>query len=341
MKAMVFGRFGTKEVLELKTISDPFPLPNQARIKVGACGVNNVDLQIRGGTRGSVSFPHVLGAEIAGTVDLVGSTLDSSWMGKRVVVLPFLSCGECSYCLDGNSNLCNKGTTIGRGVPGGYSEFVVVPISNLIEIHPAISFYQAASTGVSGLAAWHGLVTRSKIHSKDVVLVVAGASGVGVWAIQIAKLMEATVIATVGSEDKIQSLYDLGADKVVLHSNPEWPEQVRAMTSTNGVDIAFDAAGHATFEQSLSLLRKGGTYTFCGATTGGMVSLDLVEAFRKELRLVGSTGGTRSELELLLQEVAAKKLRAKIDSVIPLENAADAHGKIEERKHFGKIVLEP
>lgn len=341
MNAVTFDRFGSKEVLKASLLADPLPAANQARIRVEACGVNNVDLQIREGSRGLVVFPHILGAEIAGTVDMVGDSRYESWVGRRVVVFPFLSCGECSSCLRNESNLCSHGTTIGRGMQGGYAEFVVIPISNLVEIDDAISFSQAAATAVSGLAAWHALHTRSQVRSKDTVLVVAGASGVGVWAIQIAKSMGARVIATVGRNEKSSALRALGADEVVLHSNSQWPDRVRSLAPQDGADLVFDASGQATFKESLSLLRKGGTLTFCGATTGGQVSLDLLDIFRRELQLVGSTGGTRSELEALLHALAEKKVSAVIDSVFSLHEAGLAHERLETRRHFGKIILRP
>lgn len=341
MRAVLFGEFGASDVLEAKSIPDPFPGPNEVRVRVAACGVNNVDIQIRNGSRGSVPLPHILGAEISGTVDLVGTCVDPNWVGQRVAIHPFVSCQKCSFCISGASNLCDTGTTIGRGVPGGYAELVVIPVSNVIQLHNSVSFEAAAAATVSGLAAWHVLMSKNQLRPGDNVLIVAGASGVGVWAIQIAKWLGTKVFATVGRKESVQALYGLGADEVVIHSKPGWDEEIRQMTGAQGVDLVLDTVGEATWLQSFSTLRRGGSFTLCGATTGGRVSIDLIEMFRNELRLVGATGGTRAELERLIEAIASGKLRAEIDSVVPLEQASEAHTRLESRRHIGKIILKP
>jgi NADPH:quinone reductase-like Zn-dependent oxidoreductase len=202
-----------------------------------------------------------------------------------------------------------------------------------------LGFPEAASVPLVFMTAWHMLVTRCSIKSGDDVLIVGAGSGVGSAAIQIAKYLHARVLATAGSEEKLQKALELGADHVIDHNRQSIRAEVKRITAKRGVDIAFEHVGAATWEDSLSSLTAGGRLVTCGATTGADVRLDLRHLFAKQISVLGSYMGTKRELIEVLKLVRAGVLRPVVSGVLPLAEAAQAQSLMEARRHFGKIVL--
>jgi NADPH:quinone reductase-like Zn-dependent oxidoreductase len=256
-----------------------------------------------------------------------------------VVVAPGLSCGRCPRCLAGDDNLCRDYKILGFQVDGGYAEYVVVPAQNLLPKPGGLSFEEAAAVPLTFLTAWNMLVQLGRVRAGEWVLVIGGGSGVGSAAIQIAKLHGARVVATVGASWKAEKARELGADEVVYHTEPEFHRRVWELTG--GIDLVVEHAGAKVWPSCLKSLKRGGRMVFCGATTGREVSLDIRPLYVKQIRLLGAYMGRRETLHTILPLVAERRLRAVIDKVYPLEAAAEAHRRMEQRQHFGKIVLTP
>jgi NADPH:quinone reductase-like Zn-dependent oxidoreductase len=203
-----------------------------------------------------------------------------------------------------------------------------------------MKFEEAAAIPVVFLTAWHMLITRAAVQPGEEVLVLAAGSGVGTAAIQIAKLAGARVIATAGSEDKLAKARELGADETINHSTQDIAQEVRRLTGKRGVDVVIEHVGEATWEKSILSLAQNGRLVTCGATTGYNGKFDLRYLFARNLSLLGSFMGSRSELYPVLKLAGEGKLRPIIDRVMPLAECAKAHTLLENREHFGKIVLE-
>ncbi len=342
MRAVIFREHGGPEVLEYTEVPTPAVGPNEALIRVRACGLNRLDVLVRAGTvPQTIPRPHIPGSEVAGEVAAVGANVTHLTPGQRVVVHPYLSCGLCEYCLAGAEELCLRGDILGLRSNGGYAEYVCVPAAMVVPLPEPLSFSEGAALTLSTLTAWHMLVTRARLRPGEDVLVLAAGSNVGSAAIQIARLCGARrVFATVGSPAKVAPARALGADHVIVGRETDFAAEVRRLTGRRGVDVVVEHVGAATWERSIASLTRGGRLVSCGALTGRHGQTDLAQFFGKELQLLGCFGGTRAELRQVLQAAAEGRLRAVIDSRFPLAEAAAAQQRLEASAHFGKIVLE-
>lgn len=341
MRGVVFREFGDAAKLNLATCPDPSPGIGEIVVQVAACGVNNVDLQIRRGARATVPLPHICGGEIAGTVVALGAGAVGVRVGESVAVHPYVSCGHCAYCRQGRPMICTTRDTIGLMRPGGYAELVAVPATNAVSLPAGLDLISAAALTLSGLTAWHMLVNRAKVRPGERVLVLGAASGVGSIGIQVAKMCGARVISTASIETKRAQALALGADHVVDARSANWSAEIRDITGGSGVDVVVEHVGAATFEESVKSLAAGGRLVTCGATTGPSGLLDLVRLFSDELVVLGSRGGTADELSNLLRAAADGAIKPVIDEILPLSKATDAHRTMESGDFFGKIMLVP
>ena len=340
MKAAVIHEFGGPEVLRYEDVPDPQPRKDQILVRVRACALNHLDLWVRKGLPG-VRLPHILGSDIAGEIAEVGEYVSGFKPGQRVLVAPMHFCNHCEQCMAGRQNLCREFTVLGNGVDGGDCELIAVPAANVIPIPDDLGFNEAASVPLVFLTAFHMLTGRASIRPGQTVLVLGANSGVGIAAIQIAKLFNATVIATAGDERKIQKAKELGADYVINHYQQKIGDEARKITNKAGVDIVIEHVGAATWNESMKALRPGGTLVTCGATSGPGVSFDLRFLFARQLALLGSYMGTMGELHDVLKLVFAGKLKAVVDRTFPLSEVRAAHEYLEQSKMFGKVVLNP
>jgi NADPH:quinone reductase-like Zn-dependent oxidoreductase len=286
-----------------------------------------------------LTFPHVLGSDMAGVVDAAGPGAPDGLVGRRVVVVPGLSCRRCRACLADRENLCRDFRLLGEHLSGGEAEAVCVPAGNVLPIGDALSFETAAALPVTFQTAWHMLTARAPVGPSSWLLVHAAGSGVGSAAVQIGKLFGARVIATAGSDEKCARAKELGADVVVNDRTEDFLDVVRKVTDRRGVDVVFEHTGEATWERSVRAATIGGKVVTCGATTGHVGNVDLRVLFTKQMDLLGSTMGTRAELAEVLAHVEAGKLKPVIDRTMPLAEGVRAQALLEERRVFGKIVL--
>ncbi|MBI4160833.1 MAG: zinc-binding dehydrogenase, partial [Acidobacteria bacterium] len=332
MQAVVIREHGGPEVLRLEDRERPRPGPGEALVRVRACALNHLDIWVRLGIPG-VKFPLPLvpGSDVAGVVEDPGPAGDEFPAGSPVLVAPGLSCGRCRECAAGRDNLCPRYGILGETRDGGCAEYVAVPAVNLLPFPEGLPFESAAAIPLVFLTAWHMVVTRGGVRPGETVLVQAAGSGIGTAAIQIAKLWGATVIATAGSDGKLERAKELGADHGINYATADLAAEVRRITGKRGVDLAIDHVGEATWDAVIRSLARGGRLVTCGATTGAEARTNLRYVFFKNLSVLGSTMGSRSELYEVLAHVRAGRLRPVLDRTFPLAEAAAAHRHLEAR----------
>jgi NADPH:quinone reductase-like Zn-dependent oxidoreductase len=339
MKAVVLSEQGGPEVLRYTDFPEPAIGAREVLVRVRACALNHLDLWVRRGLPGrNVPFPHIPGSDISGEIAKVGEGVTNVKVGDKVLLAPGVSCGQCAHCVAGRDNFCKEYVLFGSTIHGGYAQFVKSPAVNAIPIPGNLSFEEAAAIPLVFLTAWHMLFYRAHLQPAEEVLVIAAGSGVGSAAIQIAKATGARVIATAGSEPKLAKAKELGADEVLLHKG-EFAREVKRLTSGRGVDVVFEHVGAATWDQSVYSLSVGGRLVTCGATTGFDGKVNIGYLFARQLSILGSFMGHKSELFAVLELFKRGLLKPVVDSVFPLERAADAHKRLENREQFGKVVL--
>lgn len=340
MKAVLFRQHGGPDKLSYEDLPTPTISPSEVLVRVKACALNHLDIWIRQGNPAyPMPLPHVSGSDVAGIVEQVGAYAEGVTVGQRVLLSPGISCWRCDQCLGGRDNLCRSYGILGAIVHGGYAEFVKVPFRNVLPIPENLSFEQAAAFPLVSITAAHMLFALAQVQPGETVLVMGAGSGVGMMAVQMAKLAGARVITTVGSDDKIPKAVLLGADAVIHHGREKVAERVKLLTEGRGVDVVIEHIGPDVWDNCLQSLTKGGRLITCGATTGGEVKLNLRHVFSRQLTVKGSYMGTRAELVKVAELMGQGRLRAVIDRTFPLKEAKAAQEYMLSRKFFGKIVL--
>jgi NADPH:quinone reductase-like Zn-dependent oxidoreductase len=340
VKAIVFSSHGGPDVLKYIDALDPVIRPNEVLVRVKACALNHLDLWVRRGIPGvPIPLPHIPGSDISGEIAQTGADVSTVRVGQKVVLAPLVSCGKCTACIAGLDNHCRQATNLGYMIAGGCAEFVRAPEVNCMSYPENLSFEEAASIPLVFQTAWHMLLARAELQPGEDVLVLGAGSGVGSAAIQIAKFFGARVIATAGTDEKLQKAKQLGADHLINHKTQKIRDEVRRITNKRGVDVVFEHVGTATWDDSLASLSAGGRLVTCGATTGHDAKIDLRFLFTRQLSLLGSYMGAKSELQTVMKLVAAGKLKPILDRVFPLGEAAAAHAHLESSSQFGKVVL--
>jgi NADPH:quinone reductase-like Zn-dependent oxidoreductase len=327
MKAIQILRHGGHEALERVDLPEAVAGSGQVLIEVEAVGLNHLDVWVRRGVPGH-RFPLPL---IPGS-DVVGRRLDT---GERVALQPGLGCMACARCLGGEHSLCRRYRIRGETMDGGMVERMAASEAELLPC--PLPPEQAAALPLALLTAWHMLLSRAQVGPGQRVLVQAGASGVGSLAIQIARLAGARVVATASTPGKRELCRSLGAE--LAWGPDELAEGIRDWTGKEGVDIAVDHVGAATFASSIASLRRGGTYVTCGATAGHEVPLNLRLLFFKQLSLLGSTMGGMGELREAWSLVLSGALRPVLEEALPMSRLQEAHGRLESRGVSGKLVV--
>lgn len=340
MKAVVIREHGGPEVLRAEELPDPVAAGSDVLVRVRACALNHLDVWTRMGQAGrAVPFPHVLGNDIAGEIEALASPVEGLRAGQRVMLSPGTSCGRCAACLSGADNSCRSYRILGYQIQGGYAERVRCPAANVIPIPDHLGFEEAAAFPLVFLTAWQMLVMKARVRRGDDVLVWAAGSGVGMAAVQVAKLHGARVIATAGTDAKLEQARLLGADEIVNHRTADVVAEVRRLTGKKGADVVVEHVGEATWERSILAMAHRGRLVTCGATTGPNGATDLRHLFAKQLTLLGSYMGSKADLLEAASHLFAGRLRTVIHAVLPLEEARRAHEMMEASEHFGKIVL--
>ncbi|HKO17887.1 MAG TPA: quinone oxidoreductase [Acidobacteriaceae bacterium] len=321
MRAIQINHTGGPEVLELKDLPTPTPAAGQALIRIEASGVNFIDIYFREG-RYPAQVPFIPGQEAAGTIEALGPGQSSPFkVGDRV-----------AWCQ----------------VLGAYAEYAVAPIDRLVRIPAGVTAQQAAASLLQGMTAHYLTHSTYAVQPGDAVLIHAGAGGVGLLLIQIAKRLGARVFTTVSTDEKAALARDAGADEVILYTREDFLTRVRELTHGKGLPVVYDSVGKTTFEGSLGCLQRRGLLALFGASSGAVPPFDLMK-----LSTMGSLfitrpsikdyAATREELDKrssdIFSWIADGSLKIRIDHTYPLAEAAQAHRDLEARKTTGKVLL--
>ena len=346
MKAAVFREYNKDptKVVKIEDIDVPKIKANEVLIKVESASYNYNDLWAIWGDPVKTPLPHISGSDVAGTVVEIGEDVSKFKVGDRVVSHSNMSCRICEQCTAGKEYDCKERNIWGFQTGplwGGFAQYTHLPEVNVAKLPENVSFEDAAAISMVGMTAWHMLVGRARIIPGQTVLIMGGTSGVGMAGIQIAKLYNCNVIATAGNQQKMDKCLELGADNVVNHREADWNKKVREITKKEGVDVVFEHIGKNVFPQEVSLLKMGGTLVATGATTGYDSTLDLRFLFFKGTNLLGSTQGTKAELEQVIYWVSKNKIKPLIATTLPFSNMVEGHVMMAGAEQIGKILTTP
>lgn len=340
MKAVFFQHHGGLEALEYGELPTPQPGRGQVLVRLHAAALNRLDLWVREGWPGiRLEYPHIPGADGAGEVAQVGADVSRWAPGDRVAINANLACGECEYCRAGWENRCTRWELLGETRRGTYAEFVVVPATNLYSLPDGFDARIAAAASLVYHTAWHSLIVRGQLQAGESVLIVGASGGVNTASIQIAKLHGATVYVVGSSAEKLVLAESLGADGLIDRSqNENWSKAVYELTGKRGVDVVVDNVG-VTYMQSFRSARKGGRILTVGNTGGPKFEFDNRYMFAKHLSLLGSTMGTRSDFQQVMDLIFSGKLHPVLDRDFPLSQARTAQEYLSNGSQMGKVTL--
>ncbi len=319
----------------------PPPGPGEVRLRVRSVGLNHIDVWgFRGMAFAKRQFPLTVGAEAACEVIAVGKDVSDFKPGDRLVPFAALTCGSCRFCARGDENLCvNVGGVRGFHVDGFAQDITNHPARLSVKIPLGVAWHDAACVAVAYATVEHMLFDNARLEPGEWVLVHAGGSGIGSIAIKVAKSIGCTVITTVGSAEKAAKAKGLGADHVINYCEDRFEGVVRKLTSRKGVDVVFEHVGADTWPGSLLSLRRGGRLVTCGATSGPSGSINLMQLFQQQYRIIGSFGSPISALRRALERIAAG-VTPVIDTVYPLHDIEAGLERLEHRDVFGKLLLD-
>lgn len=344
MRAVALTGFGGPEHLELVELPVPTPGPAEVLIRVHTVAANRQDTFTMRGlaqARHPVPLPHVLGIDPAGVVVAAGPGAADPAIGERVVVKPAIACGACATCLAGEDEACPAAVNVGVHRHGGMAEFVAVPTSNVFRIADSIDFAEATAMAHSFPVALMMLRERGGLQAGETVLVTGAGGAIGAAAVQLARLLGATVIAAAGGEDRLDYVRTLGPDVTIdYRATPAFADGVREV-APQGVDLYVESAGDpAVWSEAVKTLARRGRAVVVGSHGGGKVELDLNWLFRNRISILGASGSSVRVMREVLDLAAAGRISANIHTRLPLERAPEAFAILAARANRGKVVLE-
>ena len=317
------------------------PPRTRSRLRVRTVGLNHIDVWgFRGMAFAKRTYPLTVGAECACEVVAVGADVTSVKPGDRVVPYSALTCGTCAACLRGRDNLCeNVAGVRGFHIDGFAEDLANHPARLLVKIPDGVSMHDAACVAVAYGTVEHMLFDNAHLDPGEWVLVHAGGSGIGSIAIRIAKSIGCTVITTVGSAEKAEKARALGADHVINYREDRFEGVVRKLTRKKGVDVVFEHTGADTWAGSLLSMKRGGRLVTCGATSGPVGNLNLMQLFQQQYRITGSFGAPMSALARGLDRIASG-VKPVVDTVYGLAEFRAGVARLEARDVFGKLLVD-
>jgi len=333
---------GPADNIEYRDVETPEVTPGHVLVKVHACGVGYRDIIERRGDHPFMQTPMIQGHEFAGEVVEVGEGVKRWALGDRVINLYTDSCGSCEQCLGGDERRCSSvSEAYGLLTHGGYADYVLVAERGLERLHDQIDYTTGATLMSAVGVGFHNTINTAAVRLGDNVLVTGASGGVGLAALQTAKMLGATVWAVTSSEDKVEALKQAGADHVLVNRDGKFHKQLLAERGNVGVDVAIDCVGTPTINGSLRSLRPYGAVVVVGNVEGGSYQLNLGMLAVNALRILGSDNITRASLRKAMALVAEGKLTPVIAKTFPLSEAAEAHRQLEQRAAVGRYVLLP
>jgi NADPH:quinone reductase-like Zn-dependent oxidoreductase len=343
MKASIYEQYGDANVLKFAEVPTPVPARDEALVKVHAVGLNGYDLMARSGRYkpNKGKFPHILGGDFGGELVALGpDTTCEIPIGTRVTSWWVVPCGHCEQCMEGFQNRCSRNYRyLGAHLPGAYAQYVKLPAHHLIPLPDTVSFEAAAAFPNAFGTAWHMIVDRGNVRPGESVLVNSASSGVSMAAIQICKNLGAYVYASSSADWKLERAKELGADEVINYNETDFVEEIMKRTGKRGVDVVIEHVGGDFLGKSVKCLTRGGRVVTVGGTKSYQCDVEVNYIFHKELSIIGSNSATKHDLQAMMPLLGSGKLKAVIDRVFPLQEAAEAHRYLESAKQFGKVIL--
>jgi NADPH:quinone reductase-like Zn-dependent oxidoreductase len=333
MQAIQMQGFGL-DALGLTELPVPAPGAGQVLVNITAFSLNYLDLMvIKGGYNPRLPLPHIPGSDAAGVVTAVGEGVSTFKPGDRVTTT------FVQQWLSGAVTAEFLASRLGCEGPGVFAQYVVLPAYGLVPSPPHLSDQEAATLPIAGLTAWVGLMEHAGLQPGQTVLV-QGTGGVSVFALQFAKSAGCRVIATSGSDQKLETMKALGADALINYrATPRWEEEVLRLTEGRGADLTLDVAGEHTVNQSMRAVKLGGFVGLVGFLSGLRLEFDLFTAIVSNKTLKGYSVGSRESFAAMNQALATNGIRPVIDRVFPASQVREAFDYLESGKHLGKIVL--
>jgi NADPH:quinone reductase len=324
-------------------VPDPAPRSGEIRIRIHAATVNRVlDVRLRAGVEGQrgVALPVIPGVDCAGIVDAVGLDVTRWRIGDKVAaagVMPLDVCAEDGAGYDGPLGM------MGVLRPGGFAELVCVPASAGVAVPAALDFHHAAVIMRHAPTAWNLLCNVAKLKAGESVLIMGAGGNLGTVGIQIAKgVVDATVIAAAGSDDRVRVGVALGADHGVNYNARDLCDAVMEITKGRGVDVLYDnIANPKVLPRAFKAIGRNGRMVTAGAHGGPEVAIDFHHLYDRRITIMGMPGHRPADRAPCFAAAAAGTIKAQIERVLPLSRAIDAHRLIESGESKGKIVLDP
>ncbi len=322
MKAIQVKQPGGPQVLEPTDLFIPEPKENEVVVKIGAAGVNFIDIYHREG-RYKLPLPFVAGQEGSGTISAVGSKVSGMRPGDRVAW---------------------------AGIQGSYAEYIATPADRVVPVPEGVDDRTAASAMLQGMTAHYLSHDTYPLRRGETALIHAAAGGVGLLLVQMAHNIGARVVGTVSTEEKATLAKEAGADEVIFYTKDDFETETKRLTGGKGVDVVYDSVGNTTFEKGLNVLRPRGYMVLFGGSSGAVPPFDLIQLSQKGSLFVTrptlahyviTTGELHKRASAVFEMIAAGKLRLRIAHTYSLAEAAQAHRDLEGRKTTGKILLLP
>ncbi|MBR1221425.1 zinc-binding dehydrogenase [Bradyrhizobium sp. U87765 SZCCT0131] len=330
-----------RQLIVADTAAPPPPGDGEVQIRVKAVALNHIDVWgYRGMAFAKRKLPLVVGAEASGEIAAIGAGVTRFKVGQPVVMYGALTCGTCKACREGRDNLCeNVSGIMGFHVDGFARELLNLSERLVIPVPEGVGHHDAACAPIAFSTVQHMLFDNAKLEPGETVLVQAGGSGIGTVAIKMAKAIGCTVITTVGDDSKIEGVKALGADHVINYRKDRFEHETRKITKKKGVDVVFEHVGADTFNGSLLTLKRGGRLVTCGSTSGPTTTLNLMQLFQQQYRIIGSFGASMRNIAESLDKMAGG-MTPVIDTAVPLDDVASALARMESRQVFGKIIVQ-
>ncbi len=340
MKALVLEEIGGP--LLAKEMPPPKPGLGEVLLRVRACAVDQFDLKIRYGTVPHAKPPIILGHEIAGEVAGLGEGVTQWQVGQRGTSTLYLTCGYCRQCRRGRETICeNFLGYLGIQTPGGYAEYTTVPAVNLVALPDSISFADGSILANAIGTPYHAFTKRMRLQPGERVIITGAGGGVGLHAIQLARMMGALVLAVDIGEAKLSAAEEYGADVVVDPMVDDFAMVARDWTNGEGVEGVLELTGAATLPTSIKALGKGGRVVIVGFHTGSEFTVQASQMVANEWEILGSRNVTKQELAEVVALVEAGRIRPIITETHPLESAEEIHTRLQNQEIVGRVVLEP
>lgn len=350
MKAWRFSEFGGIEKLVMKEVGLRDPGPDEVKVAVSHAALNHVDRLVIGGRLKWVALPRTPGAEYVGTVLKTGGSRDRFRRGDRVAIFPKMFCGHCRYCRMGQEGVCLEAWNPERApvdlstnmlpsaMDGGWAEEALIPARNLVRLPDNVDFGGAVCLPLSAMTAHH-LVSQLSPSKGESALVMGASGGVGHFVVQLLKHAGCTVIAAVNNASQESILRSLGADHVIPRTEVNVREKAMELTGGYGVDLVTDSLGKMTFRESIGALAPCGRYATAGTLTGPVAEIELMRIYSRQLRIIGSTTGSRRDLESVVQLLSSGRLKPVVSETVQFEQLPRALELLSKPGRTGKITV--